>query len=84
LTLIELPSGKEIDMGTGFDHFSDTAHHSFNQLPIQVSSNRNLLRTTMEKYGFKYYEEEWWHYSWPDPARFEVLDIPFEKLKRMR
>jgi D-alanyl-D-alanine dipeptidase len=38
----------------------------------------------MEKYGFKKYEEEWWHYSWPDPSRFEVLDIPFEKLKRMR
>jgi D-alanyl-D-alanine dipeptidase len=84
LTLIEIASGKEIDMGTGFDHFSDTAHHSFNQLPIPVSSNRNLLRTTMEKHGFKYYEEEWWHYSWPDPSRFEVLDIPFEKLKRMR
>lgn len=82
LTLIQTNNGIEMDMGTGFDHFSDTAHHQFRNLPMGVLKNRALLRSTMEKHGFKAYEEEWWHYSWPDPIRFELLDIPFSKLKR--
>jgi len=83
LTIVDKKSGQECDMGTGFDHFSDTAHHSFQSLPKAVLQNRALLRNLMEKNGFKAYEEEWWHYSWPDPIRFEVLDIPFSKLKRV-
>jgi D-alanyl-D-alanine dipeptidase len=83
LTLVQASSGTELDMGTGFDHFSDTAHHSFRSLPPKVLENRTLLRNTMEKHGFKFYEEEWWHYSWPEPARYELLDIPFNRLKRL-
>lgn len=84
LTLIRLDTGEELPMGTGFDHFSDTAHQNFTQLPEEMLQNRQLLRTTMEKNGFRPYAEEWWHYSWPEPQRFEVLDIPFQKLKRIR
>jgi len=83
LTLVQASSGTELDMGTGFDHFSDTAHHSFRSLPSKVLENRTLLRNTMEKHGFKFYEEEWWHYSWPEPTRYELLDIPFNRLKRL-
>lgn len=82
LTLISLLSGKEMSMGTGFDHFSDTAHHGFNQLPAETLRNRQLLKTLMEKHGFRAYEKEWWHYSWPQAARFELLDIEFNKLKK--
>ncbi|MBM3432728.1 MAG: M15 family metallopeptidase [Bacteroidetes bacterium] len=84
LTLIQTNDGTELDMGTGFDHFSDTAHHQFRALPVHILNNRALLRTIMEKHGFKAYEEEWWHYSWPDSIRYEILDIPFAKLKKQR
>ncbi|MEO5563506.1 MAG: M15 family metallopeptidase [Chitinophagaceae bacterium] len=80
LTLVYLKDNSELDMGTGFDNFSDTAHHSFTQLPRQILQNRKLLRSTMEKYGFKALETEWWHYFLPEGSRFEVLDIEFEKL----
>lgn len=82
LTIFETNSGKELNMGTDFDHFSDSAHHGFKSLPSVVLENRSLLRSLMEKHGFRSYEEEWWHYSWPDAARFDILDIPFSKLKR--
>lgn len=82
LTLVKWESSEELDMGTGFDHFSDTAHHSFRQLPDEVLQNRMKLRAVMEKNGFRSYEEEWWHYSWPMPTRFDLLDIPFSKLKK--
>lgn len=83
LTLIRSTDAAELDMGTGFDHFSDTAHQSFQSLPREVLQNRTLLRTLMEKHGFRAYEEEWWHYSWPNPARYELLDIPFSKMKKL-
>lgn len=82
LTIINLSTGTELEMGTGFDNFSDTAHHSFTNLPAGVLQNRNLLRNLMEKNGFKFYPEEWWHYSLPDAAKYEILDIDFRKLKR--
>ena len=80
LTIIDLKTGKEIDMGTGFDNFTDTAHHSFTKLPADILQNRELLRSTMVKYGFRVYNEEWWHYSWPNAESFEILDIDLKKL----
>ena len=82
LTLVNLAAGTELEMGTGFDNFSDTAHHGFNKLTDETLRNRKLLRTLMEKHGFRAYEKEWWHYSWPEAGRFELLDIGFNKLKK--
>ncbi|MFZ1533734.1 MAG: M15 family metallopeptidase, partial [Chitinophagaceae bacterium] len=82
LTLIDLKTRKEINMGTGFDNFSDTAHHNFTNISQGIRENRSLLKTLMEKYGFKSYNEEWWHYSWPNAGKFEILDIEFKKLKK--
>lgn len=67
-------------MGTGFDNFSDTAHHNLKNLPPEILKNRALLKETMEKHGFKALETEWWHYSWPNNRNYEVLDIDFRKL----
>lgn len=81
LTIIDLKTKKELDMGTGFDNFSDTAHHSFIKLPSTVLQNRKMLRSVMEQHGFKALETEWGHYYLAEGNKFEVLDIPFEKLK---
>lgn len=82
LTIINLKTGLELDMGTGFDNFSDTAHHTFTNLPEEVLQNRSLLRSTMEKYGFKAFDTEWWHYFIPGSDKYEILDIEFKKLKK--
>lgn len=80
LTIIDLKTRRELDMGTGFDNFTDTAHHSFTNLPPVVLQNRKLLKETMEKHGFNMLETEWWHYAWPNDRNYEVLDIPFNQL----
>ena len=49
----------KIKMGTGFDSFSDSAHHNFKALPDSVLENRQLLRNMMEQAGFKALETEW-------------------------
>jgi D-alanyl-D-alanine dipeptidase len=80
LTIIELKSHRELDMGTGFDNFSDTAHPGFTNLPPAVMQHRKLLQETMEKHGFTQLETEWWHFYWPNDRAYEVLDIPFNEL----
>ena len=82
LTIINLKTGKELNMGTGFDNFTDSAHHTFASLPEEVLQNRILLKSSMEKYGFKAFNTEWWHYFLADGSKFEILDIDFKKLRR--
>ncbi len=81
VTLVDLKSKKELDMGTGFDNFSDTAHHDFKQLPASVLQNRLMLKSLMEQFGFKALDTEWWHYSLTNASEYELLDIPFKDLK---
>jgi D-alanyl-D-alanine dipeptidase len=80
LTLIDLETENELDMGTGFDNFTDSAHHDFQKLSKEILSNRELLKKTMEQAGFRSLDTEWWHYSWPNDRNYEVLDIDFKKL----
>ncbi|HVG12656.1 MAG TPA: M15 family metallopeptidase [Flavisolibacter sp.] len=81
LTILD-HSGKELDMGTAYDNFTDSAHHTFTSLSPAATKNRTLLKTTMERHGFKALETEWWHYSVPGSATYDVLDIPFKKLRK--
>jgi D-alanyl-D-alanine dipeptidase len=83
LTLINLKTRKELPMGTGFDNFSDTAHPDFTVLSSEILYNRILLKSIMEKYGFKQLSTEWWHFYLPNSSSFELLDIPFFDLKKM-
>lgn len=84
LTIIDLKTGRELDMGTGFDNFSDSAHHSFTRLSSVILANRELLRTEMEKQGFHLFETEWWHYYWGNPDGFDVLDLDFKMLRKQK
>lgn len=82
VTLIAVKTGKELNMGTGFDNFTDTAHHTFKDLPGDVLKNRLLLKTIMEKHGFRALETEWWHYSFSNDRNYDVLDLSFKKLAK--
>jgi zinc D-Ala-D-Ala dipeptidase len=84
LTIIYLHNGKDLQMPTYFDNFSDTAHHTFMNIPFDALQNRKLLKDIMEKYGFKMFETEWWHYSWPDEKNYyEAMDISFADFKNI-
>jgi D-alanyl-D-alanine dipeptidase len=81
LTLMELKSSQELNMGTSFDNFTDTAHVNFKNLSAEVLKNRQLLKSMMEKYHFKPLETEWWHFTYSSKVEFEVLDLPFSELR---
>jgi zinc D-Ala-D-Ala dipeptidase len=63
-----LPAAKRfadnsIDMGTGFDCFHELSHTANSNISRQQKINRLLLKSLMEKHGFKNYDMEWWHYT---------------------
>jgi zinc D-Ala-D-Ala dipeptidase len=73
LTLVDFSvGGREVDMGTPFDTFSEQAHWA--NASGRTMRYRQLLRQVMEAEGFKQYDQEWWHYSYdlPDPVAFDV------------
>lgn len=82
LTLIDLKTNRPLEMPTGFDNFTDSAHQDFMSLSPRIIGNRNLLKEVMEKHGFIALPTEWWHFSWPHPEDFDVLDLDFDELKR--
>ncbi len=83
LTLVKLATGQELNMGTGFDNFSDTAHIDFKNLPKDVLANRQLLQLIMEQNGFKVLDTEWWHFYLPDAKKYELLDLSFRQLQQL-
>lgn len=82
LTLYEISTGELLEMPTGFDNFSDTAHHDFMMLAEKKIMNRQLLKNTMEKHGFKSLETEWWHYAWPNDRNYPIMNISFKRLNK--
>ena len=62
ITLLDA-SGRELDMGTGFDHFGPESAHGYMKISAKAKRNRKLLRTVMEAHGFRTFESEWWHYN---------------------
>jgi D-alanyl-D-alanine dipeptidase len=76
LTLVELASGREFDMGTPFDEFSARSHTA--NAAGTVAVNRQLLVTAMAAEGFTNYVDEWWHFSYAVPNP-EPYDLPLER-----
>ena len=83
LTVIDLKTKAALEMGTDFDSFSDSAHHNFTALPGEVLQNRQLLKSTMEKYGFESFDTEWWHYTLPNAKQYELMNLSFKQLKKL-
>ncbi|MCA5004605.1 M15 family metallopeptidase [Sphingobacterium bovistauri] len=63
LTIIDLKTKKELDMGVAFDFFGEESGHGYQKLHTTQKQNRIKLKKIMEKYGFRAYSKEWWHYT---------------------
>ncbi|WP_020531799.1 M15 family metallopeptidase [Flexithrix dorotheae] len=77
VSLVEIATGQELEMGSPYDHFGQISHHAYQELPKEVLSRRVFLKVTMEMFGFKSITSEWWHYSFRDKV-YHIMDQPFE------
>ena len=80
LTVIDLKTGAEVTMPTGYDDFTERAAQSFADLPPEAIANRALLRDVMTKHGFEPLPSEWWHFDFKGWREFDLMDVPLEEL----
>jgi D-alanyl-D-alanine dipeptidase len=60
LTLVDRATGRELDMGTGYETFTPAAHTA-NATGV-AAENRATLVDAMHAEGFENYAGEWWHF----------------------
>ena len=79
LTLLEIESGNELDMGSPWDFFDPISWVENNQITDQQRANRKLLASVMIIHGFKPLKEEWWHFSFTEePFPETYFDFPID------
>jgi D-alanyl-D-alanine dipeptidase len=72
LTLID-EAGKELDMGTDFDNFTDLAKHGSTAISAAAQKNRYILFGIMMTAGWDFYRQEWWHYQLFNPRNYPII-----------
>ena len=63
VSIVEISTNNELDMGTVFDYFGIESHTFFNDISETQKSNRLILYEIMSQNGFKNYSKEWWHFT---------------------
>ncbi len=66
LTLFDMKTEKEVDMGGTFDYFGQLSHPDYTGITTEQYENRMLLREAMTSHGFNPLPEEWWHFTLAD------------------
>ncbi|MBQ1847189.1 MAG: M15 family metallopeptidase [Clostridia bacterium] len=66
VTLLDMRTGKELDMGSPFDLFSEVSHPGYRGVSNEQYANRMTLQKAMVRAGFEPLECEWWHFRLKD------------------
>ncbi|MBR4461858.1 MAG: M15 family metallopeptidase [Erysipelotrichaceae bacterium] len=85
LTLFDMNSEREVDMGGTFDYFGELSHPDYMDITEEQYENRMILREAMLNHGFKPLEEEWWHFTLKDepyPNTYFTFPINSDSLKQ--
>lgn len=85
LTLLDMQTGKEVDMGTPFDFFGELSHPDSTDITEEQHENRMMLQRVMVRNGFVPYECEWWHFTLnnePYPNTYYSFPVSAAYLRR--
>lgn len=85
LTLLDMNTGKELDMGSPFDLFSEVSHPDYRGITQAQYENRMLLQRAMLRSGFEPIDCEWWHFTLgqePYPDTYFDFPVSSQYLRR--
>ena len=85
LTLLDMKTGKEVDMGSPFDLFSELSHPDCRDVTEEQFENRMMLQKVMVRNGFKPIDCEWWHFTLenePYPDTYFEFPLSSDYLRR--
>lgn len=63
LTIVDMETGLEADMGGHFDLLDTRSHVDSPEVTPEQHARRMILRNAMGAAGFRPYEKEWWHFT---------------------
>ena len=81
LTVVDLATGKEVRMPSGYDDFSERAHPGWQGGSAAERAERDRLRGWMEAEGFTVHPNEWWHFDHAGWEQYPVMDVPLEETR---
>ena len=82
LTLFDMATEKELDMGGTFDWFGPESHPDYTGITPEQFEHRMILRRAMLAHGFKPLDTEWWHFTLRDePFPDTYFTFPVRQLK---
>lgn len=82
LTLFDMATEREVDMGGTFDWFGEESHPDYTGITPQQFANRMILREAMLRHGFKPLASEWWHFTLADePYPDTYFTFPIRDLR---
>lgn len=70
--------GKELEMGSTYDEFSNRAYYSYPDIPNEVKRLRWILKSTMKSFGFNPIRTEWWHFQYGNRSKEAVMDFEWK------
>ncbi|WP_299449291.1 M15 family metallopeptidase [uncultured Phascolarctobacterium sp.] len=76
VSLYDLASGEQVEMISDFDEPSMRQFASYAGGTSRQRYLRNLLKESMELYGFKGIEMEWWHFDYQPSTNWAHLNVP--------
>ena len=84
LTLLDMRTGKEVDMGSPFDWFGIESHPDYRGITEEQYENRMFLQKAMVRNGFTPIDCEWWHFTLADepyPDRYFEFPVAMDSIK---
>ncbi len=82
LTLFDMASQKDADMGGTFDYFGELSHPDYPGVTENQHGNRMFLQKLMVKHGFRPLDSEWWHFTLEnEPYADTYFTFPVGRIK---
>ena len=70
ISIVKL-DGREVELPSGYDDFTEKADRDYSDVSAEAKNNAEMIENIMEKYGFKGYQKEWWHFT--DTVSYNVV-----------
>ena len=85
LTLVDMDTGKELDMGSPFDFFDEISHPDYKDITKEQYANRMILQKLMVDGGFEPIDTEWWHFTLknePYPETYFEVPVAMDSIRK--
>lgn len=79
LTLFDLKSGRAVEMPSLYDEMTERSYPNCPGGTDLARWHRAVLRSAMEKQGFRVFDVEWWHFDFQDWERYPIANFRWDQ-----